>query len=136
MKRQRLSQVFTDEKQVSATPNDFFGKLFEARDYLHLAHLRITGEGSFAGHKALNEAYDGLLELADGIVEAYQGVHGLMEIKVPQVIADNEPVEYLQNLSAYIEINREQFAESWMQNEIDEVQKLIASTLYKLKYLK
>ena len=116
---------------------DLFAKLFEARDYFHLAHLKMTGGGSYAGHKALNEAYDGILDLVDGMVESYQGIYGFIDIQIPTAIYDNEPVEYLQNLRAFVASKRDFFAdEPWMQNEIDEVQKLIASTLYKMKYLK
>ena len=123
--------------EANCDAKDLFAKLFEARDYFHLAHLKITGEGSYAGHKALNEAYDGMLDLVDGMVESYQGVYGLIDLQIPTAIYDNEPVEYLQNLRAFVASKRDCFAnEPWMQNEIDEVQKLIASTLYKMKYLK
>jgi hypothetical protein len=120
----------------SSAAGEFFGKLFAARDFLHLAHLKISGDGSFAGHKALNEAYDELLDLVDGIVETYQGTHGVVDINIPATTSDNDAAGYLEELLEYIEAAREGFEESWMQNEIDEVQKLISTTLYKINTLK
>lgn len=49
-------------------------KLFFAmRDQVHLYHLQTE---SFAEHKALNDFYDGLLDLADAFLEAFIGVKG------------------------------------------------------------
>ena len=47
-------------KKESMTPNEFFGKLFQIRNQIHLTHLKVTGVGSYASHKALNEFYDGV----------------------------------------------------------------------------
>ena len=41
---------------------DFIGTLFLARDVTHSVHLNTR---SFAKHSALNEFYDGIVDLAD-----------------------------------------------------------------------
>jgi len=40
---------------------------------IHQLHLKVTGPGSFAAHKALNEFYDGMPNLVDAVAEQYQG---------------------------------------------------------------
>ena len=45
-------------KSSTMNPEQFFGKLFQIRDQIHLRHLRVSGVGSYATHKALNEFYD------------------------------------------------------------------------------
>ena len=54
----------------------FVGHLFLARDVTHSAHLNTR---SYAKHVALNEFYDGIIDLADKFAEAYQGRHGLIQ---------------------------------------------------------
>lgn len=111
--------------------NTFFSKLFEARDTSHLIHLKTT---SYSSHKALNEFYDEILELIDELVESYQGIYGIQEIETtPSKVTD--PIEYLTDFYNYIETNKLQFKESWVINEIDNISKLTAQTLYKLKFL-
>mgnify|MGYP003638144918 FL=1 len=49
-------------------------ELMNASTSFHKLHLSVTGDGSYAQHKALNDLYDGLPELADTIAEGMQGV--------------------------------------------------------------
>lgn len=112
---------------------EFFGQLFAARDYAHLNHLQTN---SYAQHIALNEFYAGILDVLDGIIEAYQGIYGIQKIVIPETSNYEGPVEYLKEFYDYIDKNRTMFSESWIQNEIDNIQKLVASTLYKLQFLK
>lgn len=118
-------------------PGDFFGKLFQLRDEIHLNHLRITGPGSFATHSALNGFYTDVLDLIDGLVESYQGKYGIVDITIPSSKASDsikcleELVKLTDSGSAY-----SMFNETWMQNQIDEISTLAYSTLYKLKNLK
>lgn len=111
--------------------NTFFSKLFEARDTAHLLHLKNF---SFAKHIALNEFYDEILELIDGLVESYQGIYGIQEIEIVSSKV-SDPIEYLTDFYNYIETNKLQFRESWIINEIDNISKLTAQTLFKLKNL-
>ena len=112
---------------------EFFSKLFEARDVSHKQHLQTT---SYAEHKALNDFYEEVLPLIDEIVEGYQGLYGLQKIDMVFNITNSLPIDYFTSLYKYIEENRHIFKESWIQNEIDNISKLVAKTLYKLKHLK
>ena len=129
-------------KKIKATNSvvkegEFFGKLFQIRDQMHINHLRITGVGSYAGHKALNEFYDAILGLTDSLIESYQGKYGIIEITVPastksDAIATLEELAKLtDNGSAY-----SMCKETWIQNQMDEITTLTYQTLYKLKNLK
>ena len=49
---------------------------FHARTNAHVLHLQTR---SYAAHKALNEFYDEIVDLADSFAEAYTGSYGLIE---------------------------------------------------------
>ena len=115
-------------------------KILHSRNQAHVFHLGVTGEGSFAAHKALNDYYDSVLDLYDGLVESYQGKYGLLKhyktYKVESFTNIKKVIRYFENLVQDIEENRDCCSDSYIQNQIDTVQELIYSTLYKLKYLK
>lgn len=113
----------------SVKPEIFFGVLFHSRDCMHLTHLQTL---SFAEHKALNEYYDGVLDLTDKLIETYFGVVGKrVSIKIPQSEFINAQA-HLKQLYSYIESNRNIFEESHLQNIIDEICALINKTQYLL----
>jgi hypothetical protein len=108
-------------------------KLFQSRDIIHLAHLKAT---SYAQHIALNEYYDGILDFVDNLVETAQGCEQkLLDISIPASKAE-EPLSYLLKLKEYICSSRDKLEYEFQKNIIDEVTALIASTCYKLKFLK
>jgi hypothetical protein len=119
---------------------EFVGLLFLARDLAHKAHLRAKGEGSYARHVALNEFYEGIVELADKFAEQYQGRYGEL-LDVPlldnEYEGDIEPV--LREMMNYIDECRDEMVPrkmSSLHNVIDEIVGRYESTLYKLKFLK
>lgn len=118
-------------------PSEFFGKLFQIRDQIHIDHLRTTGLGSFAAHKALNEFYDEILDLTDGLIESYQGKYGIIDITIPSA-SKTEPIKTLEELAKLIDGGSiyNLFKETWIQNQLDEISQLTYQTLYKLKNLK
>ena len=75
------------------------GTLFLAREYAHRAHLRVTGPGSYAKHVALGEFYNGIIENADSLTEAYQGRHDIIEIPYLDMISEEDPVKALEQCS-------------------------------------
>jgi len=74
------------------------------------------------------------------LVESYQGKYGIITryttIKVDDYMSNDEVKSYLEKVNSVIEKNRTSVSESFIQNQIDTVQELIFSTLYKLKFLK
>jgi len=117
------------------TPAVFFGKLLQTRDIAHLTHLRQP-DLKLGTHKALNKLYEDILDTTDTIIESWQGIHGLIDIIIPQSAHRMDPVEWVQETYDYIMSERAMFKESWIQNEIDNICTLIAQTLYRLKYTK
>lgn len=115
---------------------DFIGTLFLARDVAHSVHLNTR---SFAKHSALNEFYDGIIDLADKYAEAYQGRHGLIgSITLMSAKKTGNIVEFLEDSLADVEKMRYEVCkkeDTPLQNIVDEIVGLYLSTLYKLKFL-
>jgi hypothetical protein len=117
-------------------PADFVGLLFLGRDVAHSVHLNTR---SYAKHVALQEFYEGIIDLADSFAEAYQGKYGLIgPIALQSVKKTNNIIEFLQNQLDEIESERYKVVEkecTSLHNIIDEIVGLYMSTLYKLRFL-
>jgi len=114
------------------------GTLMQSRNQAHIYHLQVQGMGSYAAHKALNNYYEDIVDLIDGIAESYQGRYGIITgYKMADTIReDNNARMYFDGLGKFVETVRKQLPQdSYLQNEIDEVVKLIETTKYKLKFL-
>jgi hypothetical protein len=111
--------------------------LFHSRTQAHVFHLQTP---SFAAHKALNDYYDEIVELTDGLVESYQGKYGVImnytNFNLMQYQSCEQIQEYFMALNTTVEMLRQDISDSYLQNQVDNVIELIQSTLYKLKYLK
>ena len=119
---------------------DLASMLLHSRTQAHVFHLRVTPK-ALAPHLGLGEYYDAIVGLVDGLVEPYQGMAGIIEFKPVKGI-DNDAsieniIEYFEDLIKFVKTERqkEELNHSWIQNEIDNIEKLIYSTLYKLKNL-
>jgi DNA-binding ferritin-like protein len=104
----------------------------------HVFHLRVKGPGAYSAHKALQKYYEGIDGLIDGLVEAYQGKNGLIEIKDVDGMDNNAEVsniiKYFTKLIAALDKLRkeENLQDTWIQNQIDNIAQLLYSTKYKL----
>lgn len=129
-----------DDDSDSSNSNDDFCEM--ACQILHSqkqAHIFHLGTKSFAEHMALNGYYGEIDELIDGIIESYQGKYGLLtdykSYKVQSYKNKNQVLKYFTSLLNTIEEKRDSVKDSYIQNQIDTVQELIYSTMYKLKFL-
>ncbi len=115
---------------------DFIGTLFLARDVAHSVHLNTR---SFSKHSALNEFYDGIVDLADKFAEAYQGRHGLIgPITLMSAKKTGNIIEFLEDSLKDVEDMRYKVcdkSDTALQNIIDEIVGQYLSSLYKLKFL-
>jgi len=115
---------------------DLVCNILHSRTQAHVFHLQTK---SFAEHKALNDYYDGIVPLFDGIVESYQGKYGIIKtyktIKIEQYKNKQKTIKFFENLLETIENTRDSVDDSFIQNQIDTVQELTNSTIYKLKFL-
>lgn len=111
--------------------------LFHSRTQVHIFHLQTP---SFAEHKALNDFYDEIVDLVDGLVESHQGKYGIMKgylnFNLHDYESSEQVISYLESLSDKVSVLRKDIQDSYIQNQIDNVEELIQSTLYKLKFLK
>lgn len=119
---------------------DMISTLLHSRSQVHIFHWQTKSQSSFAEHMALGGYYDEIGELIDGIVESYQGKHDLLTgyktIKMVDYKSTEQLISYFKELDDNIEKNRKGVKESYIQNQIDTIQELIYSTLYKLRFLK
>ena len=112
--------------------------LFHSRTQAHVFHLGVSGAGSYAAHVALQGYYEEIVGLTDSLVESYQGKNGLIQFK-PVVNLDNNCdtrniIDYFDKLCMIVKTLRQapNLADSYLQNQIDNVEDLIYSTKYKL----
>ncbi len=106
---------------------------------VHKLHLKVSGAGSYAAHKALGDFYESIPGLVDTVVEQYQGAREkLLDFPEAKPFKCSTPMEAVSHLKeVYEEVNALQklmpFSE--VTNQLDEIKSLIASTKYKLLFL-
>lgn len=115
--------------------------LMASRDQAHVFHWQVTGPGSFAMHMALNTYYDAIPGLTDGLVESYQGKHGIIKGYTPAEKFDefkhDTVLKYFKGLAMFVERSYDKLdaKDTYILNQIDNVKELIYSTIYKLENL-
>ena len=99
----------------------------------HILHWQSK---SYAEHKALGKFYEKLPDLLDKLVEAIQGRYdSTIEFPVDYYPPEKTGKRELHDLSEYFEEKRKVLPEdSEIQNIADEIQALIDSTLYLLRF--
>jgi len=122
----------------NALIGQFVSTLFASRTQAHVFHLQTP---SFAAHKALNEYYDEIVDLTDGLVESYQGKYGIItgygNVALQEYQSCEGIILYFTTLLMFIEKSRQVLCQdTYIQNQIDEIVALINSTIYKLRFLK
>jgi hypothetical protein len=112
-------------------PNEFFQKLLEARDCIHLIHWRTK---SHAEHTATDYFYKKWTELIDTFAETFQGKYPRIEgpIKI-EITGEYYSGEYLMELYKFIDDNYRfiiSSSDSDLLNVIADMKGLINKTLY------
>ena len=115
-------------------------ELMNAAVSMHKLHLKVTGIGSYAGHKALNELYDELPEHADDLAEEFQGAAEKL-LDYPDVAPRSintipEALTYLREIKDMITNLQSVMPYSEIVNILDEAKSTINSIKYKLLFLK
>lgn len=106
---------------------------------MHQLHLKVTGPGSLAAHKALGEFYEGMPGLIDSVAEQYQGAREKL-LEYPTVPAYKcgsvqEALAHVKELYNEIAELQKIMPFSEIVNQLDEMKSLISSTKYKLLFL-
>lgn len=114
---------------------DLISVLLHSVNQVHVFHLQTK---SFAEHTALGKFYDEVGGLADGLAESYQGKYGILKYKnvskIEQYESKEQVIEYFGKIIKIIEKTRP-IKDAFIDNSVQEIESLIYSTLYKLKYL-
>jgi len=112
----------------------FVAVLLHSATATHFLHLQSR---NYAEHVALAEYYDAIVELADKWAEAYQGCYNIITSYPSDFALAKDAVQYLRKIKAFVEAIREDLPQdSALQNIVDEIVDQIASTLYKLRFLR
>ena len=115
-------------------------ELMDAATKIHILHLTITGAGSYAAHKALNELYDALPGHADDLAEGYQGASEKLlnyEDSAPRILNSvEEALSYLREMKEMVSGLQTITPYSEIVNDLDNVKSTINSIKYKLLFLK
>lgn len=115
-------------------------ELMNAATSFHKLHLKVTGTGSFAAHKALNELYDALPGHADDLAEGFQGAsekllsYGEAAPRKLDTVADG--IDYLKDMCDMVCKLQDKMPYSEIVNDLDTIKSTMNSAKYKLLFLK
>ena len=102
-------------------------------------HIHHLGTDSYSQHMALGDFYDGLDDLSDKFIDAYQGKYSKIIFAQKALFLGENGLELVQYVGNEIASYRKMPGfpqDSELQNIVDELADLVASTLYKLRFLK
>ena len=108
--------------------------LLKSRNDVHITHL-LNKSKLMSPHKALETYYDSITDLIDTFTETSLVWYPKDSIEVGESCCIDNPEQYFRELYNKIQILRVKYKESFLQNQIDEVQTLISQTLYRLIYM-
>ena len=137
LKEQEENNTEVEDTKTNTGFKDMVSILLHSQTQVHIFHLQTK---SYSEHKALQNYYEGIDGLVDGVIESYQGKYDILtsykSIKTEEYKSNDQVIKYFKALDAMVEKNRKSVKESYIQNQIDTIQELIYSTLYKLRFLK
>ena len=107
---------------------------------LHRLHLKVTGLGSYAAHKALNQGYDAFGDHADNLVEEYQGAEEKL-LELPNTAPSElnsveDALDFLCKMKDKITALQSIIPHSEIVNLLDNAKSTINGVKYKLLFLK
>jgi len=111
------------------------GKVFATRNAAHVEHWKTK---SYAQHQALGDFYDGVIDLVDKLVEAYQGAAGIIGDVKSDGKSSDQIIDRLKDEVVWIEQNKSGCCKniSALENIVDEMVALYLTTIYKLENLR
>ena len=129
-----------EQEMMMGESNPFVEMVSKLRFSVEQTQVYHWQSQSYSEHIALNEYYDGIPDIVDGIVESYQGKYGIQKgyklFEVRDYSTPEEVINFLKKLDEDVEMLRQSIKETYIQNQIDNVLQLIETTVYKLENLK
>ena len=115
-------------------------ELMNAATSMHKLHLKVTGTGSFAAHKALNELYDALPGHADDLAEGYQGAAEKLlsytDVAPRSLNSVEDGLNYIRDMYTMVNSLQAKMPYSEIVNDLDTIKSTLNSIKYKLLFLK
>lgn len=115
-------------------------ELMNAATSFHKLHLKVTGTGSYAAHKALNDLYDALPGHADDLAEGFQGAHEKLlsyaEAAPRKLDTVADGIDYLKEMCDMVCKLQDKMPYSEIVNDLDTIKSTMNSAKYKLLFLK
>ncbi len=115
-------------------------ELMNAATSFHKLHLKVSGTGSYAAHKALNELYDAMPGHADDLAEGYQGASSKLltytDVAPRKLDTVADAISYLNDITAMVNSLQAKMPYSEIVNDLDTIKSTINSGRYKLTFLK
>ena len=115
-------------------------ELMNAATSFHKLHLKVTGAGSFAAHKALNELYDALPGHADDLAEGFQGASEKLlsyaEVSPRKLDSVADGLDYIREITDMVTKLQSKMPYSEIVNDLDTIKSTLNSAKYKLLFLK
>lgn len=142
-KKELLNKGFNVEPILEQKENksgdfvEMVSLMLHSQTQIHTLHLQTK---SYSEHKALQKYYENIDTLVDGIIESYQGKYDIIEgyksYDLVNYKSTESTIKYLKDLDGKVQKLRGCCKDTYIQNQIDNVNELINSTLYKLRFLK
>jgi len=115
-------------------------ELMNAATSIHKLHLKVTGTGSFAAHKALNDLYDALPGHADDLAEGFQGASEKLlsyaEVAPRKLDTVADAIDYIKDMCDMVCKLQDKMPYSEIVNDLDTIKSTMNSAKYKLLFLK
>jgi hypothetical protein len=132
-----IEPILEQKENKSVDFVEMMSLLLHSQTQVHALHLQTK---SYSEHKALQNYYEGIDGLVDGIIESYQGKYDIIEgyksYDIVNYKSTEATIKYLKDLDGKVQKLRGCCKDTFIQNQIDNVNELINSTLYKLRFLK
>jgi hypothetical protein len=132
-----IEPILEQKENKSGDFVEMMSLLLHSQTQVHALHLQTK---SYSEHKALQNYYEGIDGLVDGIIESYQGKYDIIEgyksYDIVNYKSTEATIKYLKDLDNKVQKLRGCCKDTYIQNQIDNVNELINSTLYKLRFLK
>lgn len=109
-------------------------RVFCVRNESHKAHWATK---YYAAHMALGDFYDGVIDKIDAVVEAYQGINGLIGNLEEYEDYDSDIVRHIRQTADWINENKDDIAKNngTVINLIEDLLSVFYTALYKLENL-
>ena len=115
-------------------------ELMNAATSFHKLHLKVTGTGSYAAHKALNDLYDALPGHADDLAEGFQGATEKLlaysDVAPRMLKSVDDGLEYIREIIDMVSGLQAKMPYSELVNDLDTIKSTLNSAKYKLLFLK